>query len=192
MRGDIEMETGKVEVESSVTYRILHPRLVVLVSCVDKAGKANVITLAWSMPVSIDPPFVAISIAPRRYSHELIKETKEFVVNLPTINLVRETLFCGRVSGRDHDKFEEAKLTPLPAKIVKSPLINECVAHLECKLHKQITVGDHTLFIGEVVAAHVNEGVFRRGYDLQKVKLVYHCGGDNFVTVVPEIVTPRL
>ena len=134
------MEKEKVEVPLSSSYRLLHPRLVVLVSCVDKAGKANVITLAWSMPVSINPPIVVMSIAPKRHSHRLIEETKEFVINIPTMNIVQETLFCGRRSGRIHDKFRETRLTTLPAKMVKPPIIKECVAHLECRLEEQITV----------------------------------------------------
>jgi len=186
------LEVRKVRVDLSSTYRLLHPRLVVLVSCVDKTGKANVITLAWSMPVSISPPMVAMSIAPKRYSHQLIEETKEFVVNVPTMDIVRETLFCGRRSGRIYDKFKEARLTPLPAKMVQPPIIKECVAHLECKLHQQITVGDHTLFIGRVLTAYANDGVFDEKFDLKKVKPIYHMGGDDFATLVPEIVTPRL
>jgi len=186
------LETRKVEVDLSSAYRLMHPRLVVLVSCMDEAGKANVITLAWSMPVSINPPIVAISVAPRRYSHQLIEKTWEFVVNIPTMNIVKETLFCGRRSGKTYDKFKETGLTPLPAKMVKPPIIKECVAHLECKLHQQITVGDHTLFIGRVLTAYADDGVFDEKFDLKKVKPIYHMGGDDFVTVVPEIVSPRL
>ncbi|MDH5419058.1 MAG: flavin reductase family protein [Candidatus Bathyarchaeota archaeon] len=186
------MKTEKVEVPLSSSYRLLHPRLTVLVSCVDKAGKANVITLAWSMPVSINPPIVAISIAPKRYSHQLIEETKEFVINIPTMDIVQETLFCGRRSGRSYDKFKETRLTTLPAKLVKPPIIKECVAHLECKLEEQITVGDHTLFIGRVLTAYTNKGIFDEKFDVKQVKTVYHMGGDDFVTLAPEIFSPQL
>lgn len=186
------MEMEKVEVPLSSSYRLMHPRLVVLVSCVDKAGKANVITLAWSMPVSINPPIVAMSIAPKRYSHQLIEETKEFVVNIPTMDIVRETLFCGRRSGRTYDKFKETRLTLLPAKMVKPPIIKECVAHLECKLDQQITAGDHTLFIGRVLTAYANKGVFDEKFDVKKVKPIYHMGGDDFVTIASKIASPRL
>jgi flavin reductase (DIM6/NTAB) family NADH-FMN oxidoreductase RutF len=186
------LEIEKIEVPLSLSYRLMHPRHVVLVSCVDKAGKANAITLAWSMPVSINPPIVAISIAPKRYSHQLIEETKEFVVNIPTMDIVRETLFCGRRSGRTYDKFKETRLTPLPAKIVKPPIIKECVAHLECKLEEQITVGDHTLFTGRVLTAYANKGVFDEKIDIKQVKPIYHIGGDDFVTIAPKMVSPRL
>jgi flavin reductase (DIM6/NTAB) family NADH-FMN oxidoreductase RutF len=144
------------------------------------------------MPVSIDPPLVAISIAPKRYSHKLIEKTKEFVVNIPTMDIVKETLVCGRRSGKTYDKFKETELTPLPAKMVQPPIIKECVAHLECKLFQQITVGDHTLFIGRVLTAYADDGVFDEKFDLRKVKPVYHVGGDDFTTLVPKIVSPSL
>jgi len=185
-------ETKKVQVDLELAYRLLHPRHTVLVSCADKDGKANIITLAWSMPVSINPPVVAISVAPKRYSHQLIEKTKEFVVNVPTMDIVRETLFCGRRSGKTYDKFKETGLTPLPAKMIQTPIIKECVAHLECRLQQQITIGDHTLFIGRVLTAYADDGVFDEKFDLKKVKPVYHMGGDDFATLVPEIVSPHL
>lgn len=134
-----------------------------------------------------------VGMTPPRYSHELVEETKEFVVNVPTMDIVRETLFCGRRTGRIHDKFEETGLTPLPAKMVRPPIIKECVAHLECMVRQQISTGDHTLFVGDVLTAYVNEGVFLNNkFDLEKVKLIYHVGGDDFVTLAPEIVSPQL
>ncbi len=181
----------KVNLSLRSAYRLLHPRHTVLVSCADNAGKANIITLAWSMPVSIRPPLVAVSIAPRRYSHKLIEETGEFVINIPTIDIVRETLYCGEVSGRNVDKFKAAGLTPAPAKIVKVPIIRECVGHLECKLHQKIPAGDHTIFIGKIVAAYVNEGIFKETYNIRKVKLIYHLGGDKFTTTSEEIFIPK-
>lgn len=186
------MQVRKVEVDLLRAYRLLHPRNVVLVSCIDKTGEANIVTLAWSMPTSFDPPLVAISVSPRRYSHRLIEETKEFVINVPTIETARETLFCGRVSGRKHDKFKEAPLTALPAKKVQAPLIKECAAHLECKLVQKITTGDHTIFIGRVLAATVNEGVFDGKFKISRVNPIYHLGGDDFATLSDEVVTPRL
>ena len=109
------------------------------------------------------------------------------------MDIIKETLFCGRRTGRKHDKFAETGLTPMPAKMIRPPIIKECVAHLECKLHQQITMGDHTLFVGEVLTAYVNEGVFlNRKFDLEKVKLIYHKGGNDFATIDPKVVTPLL
>lgn len=173
-------------------HRLLHPKLTVLLTCVDKEGKANIITLAWTMPVSASPPLLVVSIAPRRHSHKMIKETKEFVVNVPTMEIVKETLFCGRRSGRNVDKFKETKLTPMPAKTVKAPIIKECVAHLECKLYSQIPAGDHTLFIGEIQVAYADENIFGEEYNLKKTKLIFHVGGNKFTTVNTKVVTPPL
>lgn len=183
-------EKAKIDVDMDLAHRLLHPRNTILVTCSSPEGKANIITLAWSMPVSWNPPLVAISIGLRRYSHKLIEETKEFVVNIPTMEIVKETLYCGKVSGREFDKFKETKLTPAPAKKVKVPVIKECIAHLECKLRQQVSAGDHTLFIGEVVAAYVNEGIFDRIFNIKKVKPVYHLGGDKFATLTDEVVVP--
>jgi len=186
------LEVKKVNVDLPQAYRLLHPEHTILLSCVNKKGKANIITLAWCMPVSAEPPLLALSIRPTRHSYKMIKTTKEFVINVPTMDIVKETLFCGRRSGKQHDKFKETGLTPSPARMVKPPIIKECVAHLECKLHKKITAGDHIIIVGEILTAYVNEGVFDKIYDLNKVKPVYHMGGDDFATLTPKIVSPQL
>jgi flavin reductase (DIM6/NTAB) family NADH-FMN oxidoreductase RutF len=186
------MESEKTGIGSSSSYRLLHPMHTVLVSCVGENEKPNIITLAWAMPTSINPPLVAISIAPKRHSHKLIEQTKEFVVNIPTMKILKETLFCGRRSGRNYNKFKEAGLTPSPAKKVKPPIIKECVAHLECKLHSQFAAGDHTIFIGEIIEAYANKEVFTNKYDLEKARMIFHLGGNDFATLEPEVFTPKL
>ena len=186
------MEVKKVKVNLSSAYRLIHPKHVVLVSCRGKRGKINIITLAWCMPTSRRPPLLAISVSPKRLSHEIIVKTKEFVVNVPTMEIVKETLFCGRRTGRRLDKFKETGLTPLKAKVVKPPIIKECVAHLECKLSQQVTTGDHTIFVGEILKAYVNEGVFDETYNLEKVKPIYHMGGDEFATLASRVTSPKL
>jgi flavin reductase (DIM6/NTAB) family NADH-FMN oxidoreductase RutF len=137
----------------------LFPLPVVLVTSVDKAGRPNVITLAWAGMVCSDPPMLSISIRPGRYSHGLIKEQKEFVVNIPTSDIVKETDICGTVSGRDTDKFKMTGLHTEPAKEVKAPLITECPVSLECKVKDSILLGTHEMFIAEIVAVHVEESV---------------------------------
>jgi flavin reductase (DIM6/NTAB) family NADH-FMN oxidoreductase RutF len=180
------------EVNVSGAYRLIHPKLAVLLTCADKEGKANIITLAWTMPVSMNPPLIAVSISPRRHSHKMIEETKEFVINVPTMEIVKETLFCGRRSGRNLDKFKETKLTPLPAKTVKAPIIKECVAHLECALYKQVPAGDHTLFIGEIKDAYADENLFSQEYNLRRAKLIFHVGGNRFTTAHAKPIEPTL
>jgi len=182
----------KANVSLSSACRLLHPMHTVLVSCVGKRGKPNIITLAWAMPTSIDPPLVAVSIRPERYSYALIEKRKEFVVNIPTMEILKETLFCGRRSGRDYDKFKETGLTPLPARKVKPPIIKECVAHLECKLHSQFITGDHTIFVGEIIEAYADKEAFTDKYNLEKARMIFHIGGDDFAALKPEVFKPRL
>ena len=185
-------ENEKVNVDPSSASRLLHPMHTVLVSCVGKTEKPNIITLAWAMPTSINPPLVAISIAPQRCSHALIEETREFIVNIPTVNILKETLFCGRRSGKDCDKFKETSFTPLRARKVKPPIIKECVAHLECKLHSQFTTGDHTIFVGEIVEAYANKEAFADKYNLKNAKMIFHLGGDEFATLGSKVFKPKL
>ncbi len=186
-----KLKNNKVRVRSKLIYRLLHPRHTVLVTCMSRSGRANIITLAWTMPASIRPPMVAIGIAPKRLSHKVIDETGEFVVNVPTIRLAKKALFCGRTSGINVDKFKETKLTALSAMKVKPPLIKECIAHLECRVTKKITAGDHTLFIGEVLAAHVNKRIFKETFNVKRAKPLIHMGGDSFTTISSKVVTPR-
>ena len=168
---------------------LLFPTPVVLATCVDKNGNPNIITLGWAMKTSWQPPMVAISVAPSRYSHKLIEETGEFVLAIPTKEIVEMVHKCGRSSGRDIDKFKAFNLTPIPAKKVRPPLIKECVANLECKVVAKVTTGDHTLFIGEVVVAHVDEQYFderRNCLDLDKAKvLITH--SDEYRIVGPVV-----
>ena len=133
--------------------------VVVMATCVDSDGKANIITLGMYMPISSDPPLVCIGVSPRRYSHDLIAEAGEFVVNVPSIDLKEVMHLCGTKSGRDLDKFRETGLTAVPAKKVRPPLIGECFGHLECRVVQSHVCGDHTLFVGEVLEASVEEDV---------------------------------
>ena len=92
---------------------MLNPVPAVMVSVSDGNGKNNIITVAWAGTICTNPPMLSISVRPERYSYEMIKSTKEFVVNLTTKDLVRACDYCGVTSGRDVDKFEKMKLTPI-------------------------------------------------------------------------------
>ena len=100
---------------------------------------------------------LSISIRPERYSYEILMKTKEFTVNLPTVSLANLTDWCGVVSGRDHDKFKERNLTPLPGSSVQTPVIAECPLALECKVTQITPLGSHTLFLAEIVAVQISE-----------------------------------
>jgi flavin reductase (DIM6/NTAB) family NADH-FMN oxidoreductase RutF len=113
----------KVEMPHNKMLQVGPTGNVVMVTCCDKDGRANIITVGMYMPISSNPPQVCIGIAPERYSHDLIFEQAEFVVNSPSISLKEKMHLCGIKSGRDTDKFKEFRLTPIPAKKVRPPLI---------------------------------------------------------------------
>jgi flavin reductase (DIM6/NTAB) family NADH-FMN oxidoreductase RutF len=140
-------------------FTALFPCPVVLVTCVDSKREPNIITLAWAGTVCSEPPTIALGIRPIRYSHKLIKSTKEFVVNIPTSKILKETDFCGVTSGRELDKFSKTKLTQEPADKVKPPLIRECPVNIECKLKDRIPLGTHDLFLGEILQVHVDQQI---------------------------------
>ncbi|MFQ6084779.1 MAG: flavin reductase family protein [Candidatus Bathyarchaeia archaeon] len=135
---------------------LLYPCPVTLVTCTDPDGKPNIVTIAWIGMASSHPPMLTLGIDRERYSNKLILTTKEFVVNVPTVKLLRQTDFCGKFSGREVDKFAETGLTPEPAERVKPPLIKECPINLECVLREKIPVGSHDLMIGEIILVHID------------------------------------
>ncbi len=140
-------------------WTALFPCPVVLVTCVDSKEKPNIITLAWVGTVCSNPPMMGLGIRPHRHSYGLIERSGEFVVNIPTKDLVKETDFCGTVSGKDVDKFSQTGLTPEPAEKVKPPLIKECPVNIECIVKKIIPLGVHHLFLGEIVHVHVDQEI---------------------------------
>ena len=144
--------------------------------------KINVMTVAWQMPISFKPMLVAISIGHGRFSHKLILDSREFVINIPHYEMIKKVLCCGTHSGKDTDKFKVCKLTPLKAQKVDAPLIKECIGNIECRLYSHHEVGDHTIFVGEVVAASVKEGIFdgHLKVDLDRAKTIHHLGGNVF------------
>jgi flavin reductase (DIM6/NTAB) family NADH-FMN oxidoreductase RutF len=104
------------------------------------------------------PTLVGVGIAPSRHSYELIRQSGEYVVNAADNNLMEAVRICGEKSGREVDKFKLAKLTPEKGIKVNAPLIKESPVSIECKVVKEVEVGDHVWFIGEVLAAHVRDG----------------------------------
>ncbi len=141
----------------------LYPLPVVLVTCQGRGTQPNIITAAWAGTVCSEPPMISVSVQPRRYSHGLIKERREFVVNIPTASQAEEVDYCGLVSGRDVDKFEACGFTPEESRRVSVPGIKECPVQLECKVHSIQTLGVHDLFIGEIQAVVHDPAVIANG-----------------------------
>ena len=140
----------------------MFPSPVVLVSCLDEEqGRANIITLAWASNLIIIPPTIGVGINRQRHSYQLIKSTKEFVVNIPSTRYLYETDFCGMVSGKEVDKFLATKFTAEPATKVKPPLIKECPVNIECRVYELIESESrsHGIFLGEILMMHVDEEI---------------------------------
>ena len=137
---------------------MLYPIPAVMVSVADKQGEENIITVAWTGTVCSDPAMVYISVRPERHSYQMIKETKEFVINLTTKDLARATDYCGVVSGRDVDKWQEMKLTKGEAQTLSyASIIEECPVNIECKVTEIKELGTHHMFLAEVTAVRVSE-----------------------------------
>lgn len=137
----------------------LLPVPAVLVTTRDSSGRPNMLTIAWTGIMASTPPMVSISLQPTRHSVTALKETGEYVINIPSANLVRKVDYCGIVSGKDVDKFAATGLTEAPAAYVKAPLIKECPMNLECRVKHILNLGSHEAYIAEVLAVHYNEEV---------------------------------
>lgn len=135
---------------------LLAPVPPVLVSC-GSLEKPNLITIAWAGTINSDPVRVSISVRPERYSHGLIRESGEFVINLPTQKILRAVDWCGVKSGRDLDKFQAMGLTAIPGSAVSAPVLAESPVNLECRVFQTIPLGSHDLFLADVVAVDVDE-----------------------------------
>ena len=136
---------------------MVYPVPAVMVSCQRKNEKPNIITVAWCGTVCSDPAMVSISVRKERYSYDIIRESEEFVINLVTKDLAFATDYCGVTSGRDVDKFEEMKLTPLSSQKIFAPGIDESPVNIECKVKQVIPLGSHDMFLAEVVGVTVDD-----------------------------------
>ena len=162
---------------------MLNPVPAVMVSVSDGNGKNNIITVAWAGTICTNPPMLSMSVRPERYSYEMIKSTKEFVVNLTTRDLVRACDYCGVTSGRDVDKFEKMKLTPIKLPNVSVPGIKESPVNIECRVKKIEELGSHTMFIADVVGVTVDdEYMDEKGkFNINNTGLVMYSHGEYFV-----------
>jgi flavin reductase (DIM6/NTAB) family NADH-FMN oxidoreductase RutF len=143
-------------------------------------GKPNVMTIGWGLMGSIwaRPVFIVL-VRPSRHTYSRLEQVSDFTVNVPPPELAAAASHCGSVSGRDHDKFQEMRLTPIPSREVRAPVIKECVVHYECRtLHRNDLAPDalaeavraefypaddfHRVYFGEIVAAYADEDAAQR------------------------------
>lgn len=162
---------------------MLYPLPAVMVSCANEAGEKDIVTVAWAGTVCTNPPMLSISLRPERHSYHIIRESGEFVVNLVTSRLQRACDWCGVRSGRDYDKWAECRLTAEPAaKLELAPAIAESPVNIECRVRDVLELGSHHLFLADVIAVQVEEGLLdaRGKLDLARANLTAYSHGEYF------------
>lgn len=178
------------KVKLSSAYRMINPRPAVLVISISPDGKANGMIAAWTTPLSLSPPLIGVSIAFERYTYELVKESGEFTLNVLDRRYLKQVHFLGTVSGRSRDKLMECGLTVRRSRKVRAPHVAEAIGVLECKVEKDVEVGDHAFFIARVVDAYAKDEFFDEVYDPKKAKMLMHLGGAYYTTISDETITP--
>ncbi len=160
---------------------LLSPLPAVMVSC-GTMEKANVLTVAWTGILCTHPAMTYISVRPSRYSYDIIKEAGEFVINLTTSKMARETDLCGMKSGRNTDKIKKCRLHTEPAFVVGAPIISESPLSLECKVKEIVPFGTHDVFISEIVSVSVDgRYIDSKGkINLQQAGLMAYSHGEYF------------
>jgi len=143
--------------------------------------------MSWLAPVGRDPPLVALAVQPSALCHDMIRRSGEFVINIPSRDVLNQVVLCGRYSGNDLDKIAQSGLDLVDPKVVRAPLIDQCIGHLECALVNTYQPGDHTIFIGHVAYAWAEEGTFDETWLLPEkdLKPLHHLGG-NWYGVLEE------
>ena len=147
-----------------------------------EGDEANIITIAWTGIINSRPPMTYISVRKERHSHDILMKTGEFVINLTTEAILRQTDWCGVRSGRDYDKWKETGLTKEPASVVKCPMIAESPVNLECRVTEVKELGSHDMFMAEIVKVHVDESIIDEDghFDVVKAGLLAYIHGHYY------------
>jgi len=151
---------------------ILLPSPVLIIGTYGSRGRPNIMNAAWGGIASSKPPCISVSLREATLTYHNIRQAEAFTVNFPSEKHVREADFVGMVSGREHDKFKETRLTPEKSKLVNAPIVREFPYALECKLVRQVELGLHTMFIGEIVGMVADSEVLNPNQfpDIEKVR----------------------
>lgn len=160
---------------------LLAPIPPAMISC-GTVEKPNVMTAAWTGIINSEPPMTYVSIRPSRYSHEIISKTKEFVINLTTLDLVKAADYCGVKSGRNTDKFKEMNLTAAPCPTIRAPQIAQSPVSLACRVVDVHAFGTHDMFLAEIVSVSVDDRYIDEAGKLwmEKMGLVAYAHGFYF------------
>jgi flavin reductase (DIM6/NTAB) family NADH-FMN oxidoreductase RutF len=163
----------KTSLQLSKVYALIEPGPVVLVTTAS-LGRTNIMTMSWHMMIDFKPPLIACVISDRGFTFEVLKKTKECVINIPTAELAKQVVACGNISGRKIDKFAKFRLMPSAASCVKAPLIAECYANLECRVTDTKLAARYNIFIVEVVKAWIDRSK-------KEPRTIHHQGYGKFV-----------
>ena len=151
---------------------ILLPSPVLIIGTYSSDGIPNIMNAAWGGIVSSQPPCISVSLREATLTYHNIIRAEVFTVNIPSEKYVKEADFVGLVSGKNCDKFKETRLTPKKSKLVNAPIVKEFPYALECKLVRQVDLGRHTMFIGEIVGMVADSDVLNPNQlpDIEKVR----------------------
>ena len=175
-------DNKKKSLSLSSVYRLLEPGPVVLVSTASK-GKTDIMAMSRHMMIEFEPPLVGCVISNRNHTFNLVKATKECVINLPTVELAAQVVGCGNTSGRRTDKFKKFDLTPVAGARVKAPLIEECYANLECQVVDMQMAARYNIFILEVLKAWIDPSK-------KQPRTMHHRGKGTFMVAGRTITLP--
>ena len=158
---------------------MLYPLPLAMVSC-GSMEESNIITVAWTGIINTDPPMTYVSLRKSRYSHDIIRDHGEFVINLTSRELVKACDFCGVRSGRDLDKFRETGLKKEAGDIVSAPMIAESPVSLECVVKDVKELPSHDMFLAEIVSVHIDEAMIspEGRFRFEDMHLVTSCHGE--------------
>ena len=146
-----------IKVPPQQALNAFKPESCVFVVSVDANNSPNGMVAGWNMKCSNEPPLYAVSLSKQGNTHKLIQQSKEFVIAVPNESLIKELEYFGATSGRGVNKFQESKIQTAKASSIKSPLIAKATINFECELFKEIDAGDHIIFIGKILASHLDE-----------------------------------
>jgi len=173
---------GKRTLPLARVYRLLEPGPVVMVTTA-RQGRANIMAMSWHTMMEFLPPLVGCVISNRNHTFDIVKATRECVINIPTVELAKKVVGCGNTSGRRVDKFSAFQLTPVPASLVSAPLIDECYVNLECRVVDARLVAKYNFFVLQVVKAWIDPS-------RKDPRTIHHLGMGAFMVAGRKIKLP--
>jgi flavin reductase (DIM6/NTAB) family NADH-FMN oxidoreductase RutF len=148
-------------------------------------NETNVMPAIWTVSLSRRPPLIGVAVNPSRHTHDMLRFAEEFALNFPGRDLLNHTHYFGAVSGANVGKLELAKLPTFKASKISAPLIENCLAHVECSLDDALRLGDHTLFVGRVLAVHAEPEAFDETWLLgdSDYRPLHYLGSDRYAVL---------